>query len=191
MSMELCVFMNKCWSVTNSMEQSPSSEAISSADQQISCLLWTQKVHYCVHKSLSLDCVLSQLNLVHILTYYFFKIHSNALLPSMLMSSKWFIPFSFSDKFLCISLLLYVCYKLVHLSLLVLIILIIFNEEYKLCSSSLQFLCILCMIDVYEMNTHRADHVYLSVSSWELLDGFWWNLVQRLFHWRPYQPCTF
>jgi hypothetical protein len=44
------------------MQQSPSWEANShSASQDIPHLLWNQKFHYCVHKSLPLVPVLSEL----------------------------------------------------------------------------------------------------------------------------------
>jgi hypothetical protein len=40
---------------TNSIEQSPSLKANShSATQEIPCLLWNLKIHYCVHKGLPL-----------------------------------------------------------------------------------------------------------------------------------------
>jgi hypothetical protein len=52
----------------NYMEQSPSQEAISrAASQEIPCLLWNLKVHYCVPKNPPLDPILRQLNLVHTL----------------------------------------------------------------------------------------------------------------------------
>jgi hypothetical protein len=51
-------------------------------------LAWNPKVHYRVHKSLSLDPTLSKMDPVHNLIPYFFKTHFNIILPSMSMSSK-------------------------------------------------------------------------------------------------------
>jgi hypothetical protein len=42
-----------------------------SASQEILNLLWNQKVRYCVYKSRLLDLILSQMNLVHLLTPYY------------------------------------------------------------------------------------------------------------------------
>jgi hypothetical protein len=73
--------------LTDSMEQGPFSEAYScSARQEISCLLWNLKVHYCLHKILPLDPVLSQMNPVQTIPPYFLKIHFNTL--SVLRSSE-------------------------------------------------------------------------------------------------------
>jgi hypothetical protein len=45
--------------------------------------LWNQKVHYYVLKRSPLEPIFSPLNLVHIFTPYFSKIHFNIILPSM------------------------------------------------------------------------------------------------------------
>jgi len=53
-------------SITNSMEQSPLSDAKGPlASQEILCLLWYSKVHYCFHKILPLVHLPGQMNLVH------------------------------------------------------------------------------------------------------------------------------
>jgi hypothetical protein len=73
-----------CFTVTHSMEQSHSWEAVCSlASQQFLRLLWTLNVNYCAHNRLALDSVLSQMNPVHILASCFCKIHFNTTLPSI------------------------------------------------------------------------------------------------------------
>jgi len=52
--------------LTNSMEQSPSWEHSNHwATQEITRLLWSPRVHYLVHKSLTLVLILTQMNLVN------------------------------------------------------------------------------------------------------------------------------
>jgi hypothetical protein len=92
--------LNRYCFVTNSMEQSPSwGPNNRSASQEILCLLWNLKVHYCVHKSLSLSPILIQMNPVHTLPSYFSKIHSNFILLSTPKSSKCLFPSAFPTKF--------------------------------------------------------------------------------------------
>ena len=52
--------------LTNSMQQSPSGEDDrSSVSQEIPCILWNLRLHYCVHDSLPPFPILSQINLFH------------------------------------------------------------------------------------------------------------------------------
>jgi hypothetical protein len=63
-------------------------------------LLQYPKVHYRVHNIKSLDPILSQLNRIHILIYYFFKIRFNIILPSTSISPNSLFPSGFPTEVL-------------------------------------------------------------------------------------------
>jgi len=65
-----------------------------SAGQEIPRLLWTQEVHYRVHKIPPLDPILTQMDSLHTFPSYFSKFSSN-ILPSRPRSSEWSLPSSF------------------------------------------------------------------------------------------------
>jgi hypothetical protein len=74
--------------LTNSMEQSPSSEANThSTGQEIPYLSLNPKVHYRIHKDAQLVSVISLKNSVHTFPPYFHNIHFNIIFPSMPISS--------------------------------------------------------------------------------------------------------
>jgi hypothetical protein len=75
---------------SNAMKQTSSWEG--SAIQDIPHILWNLKVHCHVHKIPQSSTLLSQMNSVHILTCYFFKIHFNIILFRF-SSPKWPLPF--------------------------------------------------------------------------------------------------
>jgi hypothetical protein len=117
------------------MEQnSPGEDDGCSAGQEISCILWNQNVHYQVHKSLSLDPILSWLNPVHALTTCFFNICFIIIPHLCLTFSSDLFPWGFPSKILHAFLI-----SLINITfyLLDLITLIIYGEEYKSQSSSL------------------------------------------------------
>jgi hypothetical protein len=96
----------------DSMEQSLPWEANShSAGQDVPHLLWKLEVHYHVQKGLLLIPILRQMNPVHTVPPYLCKIQCNIIFPSMPRSSKWSLPFRFSNQHIvCIFLFPWVCY---------------------------------------------------------------------------------
>ena len=79
----LCLTFLQCEKLGNStysMQQSPPSDANwFSASQEIPCILWKLRAHYCVYKSLLPVPILSQINQVHLII----------ILPSMPGAFKW------------------------------------------------------------------------------------------------------
>jgi hypothetical protein len=91
--------------ISNSTEQSPSWKSISnnhSAREEVPPFpLRNPKFHYLVHKSLPPVSIPSQVNLVHSITPYFFKMHFDLILPSTPESSSGTLfPYSISTKIL-------------------------------------------------------------------------------------------
>jgi len=89
---------------------------------------------YRMHKTPPLVLIPSQINVVHTLSPYLPKIHSNIIFLSTPRSSKWPLPFRFSNQnIVYISHLSHALYMPAHLILLyVFALIIIFGESYKL-----------------------------------------------------------
>jgi len=120
------------------MKQSPSEASSHAPSQETPRLLWSIKFYYHAHKSPPLVPILSQMNPVHALLSYFFKIYSDIIFPSTHTSFEWSLFCRFFDQnYVRIFLLPIRATSLVHLILFDLITLIVFGEAFKLQSSSL------------------------------------------------------
>jgi hypothetical protein len=110
-----CLYISSNIQLTNSMEYGPSWEANSyAASQEITCLQWNPKVHYLVHNSQSLFPILSKMQPVHTFPSCVPKIHININFQCTPKSSKWSLPFRFSNQnSVCISYVFNACYNAV------------------------------------------------------------------------------
>jgi len=141
------------------MEQIPSWEGTKhSSTREILCFLWNPKVHYHIHKILSLISIESHMHPFHTFPPDFPKIHSNVIFLSKPTSSKWSLAFRFFDQnCICFSYLSHACYMLGHLILFHLIILIILGEAQKLWSSPLHSL-----LQAFTISSHVGPNILLS-----------------------------
>jgi hypothetical protein len=124
--------------VISSIELSCSWEATShSVTQDFPNVLQNPKVHYRVHKSPPFAPILNQMNPIQITSFYSSNIHFNIILHLRLGLSSGLFPSGFHTKILYAFLFApkrATCSD--HIIFLNLIILIIFDEKYKLRSSS-------------------------------------------------------
>jgi hypothetical protein len=94
------------WMITKSIEQSSSWTAGSSrTNKGIHCILWNPNIGYNLRNNLTLDPVLSEVNLVHGLLFYF-KISFNIILFFYAKVFQFFLSLrSPYENVVCISLL--------------------------------------------------------------------------------------
>ena len=120
------------------MQQGPFWEANwFSASQEIPCILWNLKAHYCVYKGLPPVPILSQLNLVHTTTSHFLKIHLNIIHSCTSGSFKWLFPSGFPTKTVYTPLLTLLRATCLAYHILDIITQTILGEEYRSLRSSL------------------------------------------------------
>jgi len=142
------------------MEHNPFWEANStSGNQESPRVLWNSEVHYYVHKGLPLVPLLSQTQLVHTLSPYFPKIHSNTKFP--LLVPRGLFPLLISNNHFVHTLIPLIYGKCcVHLIFLEFVGFIVFGEVYKciLLGNYSSFIdntvCILLFIPWNYINSH-------------------------------------
>jgi hypothetical protein len=81
------------------MKNSPRVAGSSSANQKMTHLLWSPKVHYHMQNNLLMDPILCQINPVHTLAPFFLKIHLNIILQTVPRSSKLSLSLRFCKNF--------------------------------------------------------------------------------------------
>ena len=98
--------------LTNSMEQSPSSDANNPSDnQEIPYILCSPKVHYGTHKCPPPVPIRSHSTPVHATPSYFLKLHFHIIVLSKPRLSKWSPSLRFlHQNFLCASPLSHTCH---------------------------------------------------------------------------------
>jgi hypothetical protein len=110
------------------MKWSPYSETNTNlVNQEILRILRSLKVHYRAHNSLPVDPLPSQMNPVHVLKPYFFKVHFHIIFLPTPRSPKW--PKHFRTKMLYSYIIdsLHATYPTHHIFYLISLIVMLFN----------------------------------------------------------------